>query len=114
MLSAKSRALSEKSCPFYRVLAEGHPSFLSHVGYEFSLIGKDQSVEDPDRLKLALEEAATVIPAWDRVGLRTLKRMMKTANRFDRQVAVCDGAMGSDLVTIPWMTYCRAMSHRLP
>ena len=48
---------------FYRTLAERKLPFLSHVGYEFSLIGKDQSVGDPDRLKLALEEGATVIAA---------------------------------------------------
>ncbi|MBI2733611.1 MAG: hypothetical protein HYX44_10025, partial [Aquabacterium sp.] len=34
---------------FYRALAERKLPFLSHVGYEFSLIGKDQSVGDPDR-----------------------------------------------------------------
>lgn len=48
---------------FYRTLAERRLPFLSHVGYEFSLIGKDQSVGNPDRLKLALEEGATVIAA---------------------------------------------------
>ena len=48
---------------FYRTLAERKLPFLSHVGYEFSLIGKDQSVGDPDRLNLALEEGATVIAA---------------------------------------------------
>lgn len=36
---------------------------LSHVGYEFSLIGKDQSPGDPNRLRPALEEGATVIAA---------------------------------------------------
>jgi predicted TIM-barrel fold metal-dependent hydrolase len=46
---------------FYRTLAERKLPFLSHVGYEFSLIGKDQSVGDPDRLRLALDEGATVI-----------------------------------------------------
>ncbi len=34
---------------FYRALAERKLPFLSHVGYEFGLIGKDQSVGDPDR-----------------------------------------------------------------
>lgn len=38
---------------FYRALAERKLPFLSHVGYEFSLIGKDQSVGDPDRLRVA-------------------------------------------------------------
>ena len=37
--------------PFYRALAERRLPFLSHVGYEFSLIGKDQSVGDPGRLR---------------------------------------------------------------
>jgi len=46
---------------FYRTLAERKLPFLSHVGYEFSLIGEDQSVGDPDRLRLALDEGATVI-----------------------------------------------------
>ncbi len=148
--------------PFYRALAERKLPFLSHVGYEFSLIGKDQSVGDPDRLQVALDEGATVIAAhacsyglifyekfiptlrefvkrypsfycdisaltlpnrlrmllylrrypelhdrllfgtdyplsvfhfaaWGRVGLGTLRRMIKTKNRFDRQVEVCNG-----------------------
>ena len=36
---------------------------LSHVGYEFSLIGKDQSVGDPNRLRMALDEGVAVIAA---------------------------------------------------
>jgi uncharacterized protein len=147
---------------FYRALAERKLPFLSHVGYEFSLIGKDQSVGDPDRLKLALEEGVTVIAAhacsyglmvyekflptfrdfakcyphfyadisaltlpnrlkmllhlrrhpelydrllfgtdyplsvfhlaaWGRVGWRALREMIRTKNRFDRQVEVCRG-----------------------
>jgi len=147
---------------FYRALAERKLPFLSHVGYEFSLIGKDQSVGDPDRLKLALDEGATVIAAhacsyglmlyekflptfqdfakryphfyadisaltlpnrmrmllhlrrypeiherllfgtdyplsvfhvaaWGRVAFGTLLKMVRTKNRFDRQVEVCNG-----------------------
>jgi len=147
---------------FYRALAERKLPFLSHVGYEFSLIGKDQSVGDPERLRLALDEGATVIAAhacsyglilyekflptlldfvkrypqfycdisaltlpnrfrmllhlrkhpevharllfgtdyplsvfhiaaWGRVGLSTLRAIIRTKNRFDRQVAVCRG-----------------------
>ncbi|HTL62333.1 MAG TPA: amidohydrolase family protein [Nitrospira sp.] len=146
--------------PFYRALAERRLPFLSHVGYEFSLIGKDQSVGNPDRLELALDEGVTVIAAhacsyglmvyerflpvlldfskryanfyadisaltlpnrlgmllhlrrhpeiydrllfgtdyplsvthvaaWGRLGLRTLGRIIRTTNRFDRQYAVC-------------------------
>jgi len=148
--------------PFYRALAERKLPFLSHVGYEFSLIGKDQSVGDPDRLQVALDEGATVIAAhacsyglifyekfiptlrdfvkcypnfycdisaltlpnrlrmllhlrrypeiherllfgtdyplsvfhiaaWGRVAFGTLRTMIKTKNRFDRQVEVCSG-----------------------
>jgi len=147
---------------FYRVLAERKLPFLSHVGYEFSLIGKDQSVGDPDRLRVALDEGATVIAghacsyglmfhekflptfhdlakryphfyadisaltlpnrmrmllhlrrypeiherllfgtdyplsvfhvaAWGRVGPGKLSEMIRTTNRFDRQVLVCRG-----------------------
>jgi len=147
---------------FYRALAERKLPFLSHVGYEFSLIGKDQSVGDPDRLRLPLDEGATVIAAhacsyglmlyekfiptlhdlarrypsfyadisaltlpnrfrmllhlrkhpglqghllfgtdyplsvfhiaaWGRVGLGRLLKMIRTKNRFDRQVEVCNG-----------------------
>lgn len=148
--------------PFYRALAERNLPFLSHVGYEFSLIGKDQSVGEPDRLRLALDEGAIVIAAhacsyglilyekflptlrdlvtryphfyadisaltlpnrmqmllhlrrypevherllfgtdyplsvfhaaaWGRVAFDTLRKMIRTKNRFDRQVEVCHG-----------------------
>jgi predicted TIM-barrel fold metal-dependent hydrolase len=148
--------------PFYRALAQRKLPFLSHVGYEFSLIGKDQSMGDPDRLRLALDEGVMVIAAhacsyglmvhekflptlrelsqryanfyadisaltqpnrlgmllhlrrypeihkrllfgtdyplsvfhlaaWGRVGLGTLGTMIRTKNRFDRQVVVCQG-----------------------
>jgi predicted TIM-barrel fold metal-dependent hydrolase len=147
---------------FYRTLAERKLPFLSHVGYEFSLIGKDQSLGDPDRLRVALDEGATVIAghacsyglmfyekflptfqdlakryphfyadisaltlpnrmrmllhlrhypeiherllfgtdyplsvlhvaAWGRVAFGMLRKMIRTKNRFDRQVEVCDG-----------------------
>jgi uncharacterized protein len=49
--------------PFYRALAGFHLPLLTHVGYEFSLIGQDQSVGDPGRLRAALDEGVTVIAA---------------------------------------------------
>ena len=52
-----------KHKPFYRALAESRLPLLSHVGYEFSLIGKDQSVGDPNRLRVPLDEGTTVIAA---------------------------------------------------
>ena len=48
---------------FYRELGKLGLPLLSHVGYEFSLMGKDQSVGDPNKLRTALEEGATVIAA---------------------------------------------------
>lgn len=48
---------------FYRALARTKIPLLSHVGYEFSLLGKDQSVGNPDRLRLALDEGVTVVAA---------------------------------------------------
>ena len=146
--------------PFYRAMASRGLPLLSHVGYEFSLIGKDQSVGDPDRLRTPLEEGVTVIAAhacsyglmlyekflptfrqlvrtypncygdvsaltlpnrlkmllalrhepeiqsrllfgtdyplsvthlaaWGRVALRSLRTLMRTTNRFDRQFLVC-------------------------
>jgi uncharacterized protein len=147
---------------FYRALAERKLPLLSHVGYEFSLVGKDQSLGDPDHLQLALEEGTTVIAAhacshglilyekflptlmrlskqyphfyadisaltllnrlamllklrhypelhnrllfgtdyplpvlhlaaWGRVAFGRLRDMIRTKNRFDRQVKVCQG-----------------------
>ncbi len=151
-----------KYIPFYRALAERQLPLLSHVGYEFSLIGKDQSVGDPDRLSTALDQGVTVIAAhacsyglvlyekfiptfhafakrypnfyadisaltlpnrlrmllhlrqypevhdrllfgtdyplsvfhlaaWGRVRLGSMWKMIRTTNRFDRQVEVCNG-----------------------
>ncbi len=148
--------------PFYRALTERNLPFLSHVGYEFFLIAKDQSAGDPNRLRVPLDEGTTVIAAhacsyglilyekflptlrtlskgyqnfyadissltlpnrlrmllhltrypeiydrllfgtdyplsvfhlaaWGRVSLGTLRDMIRTKNRFDRQVAVCRG-----------------------
>lgn len=152
----------QKYKPFYRALAGRKLPFLSHVGYEFSLIGKDQSVGEPERLRVALDEGATVIAAhacsyglilyekflptlldlvkhypnfyadisaltlpnrfrmllhlrnypevqkrllfgtdyplsvfhiaaWGRVAFGSLRQMIQTKNRFDRQVEVCQG-----------------------
>ena len=49
--------------PFYRALAQAGIPLLSHVGYEFSLIGKDQSAGDVNHLRLPLDEGVTVIAA---------------------------------------------------
>ena len=49
--------------PFYKALARLGLPLLAHVGFEFSLIGHDQSVGDLARLVPALEEGTTVIAA---------------------------------------------------
>ncbi|MEK6548692.1 MAG: amidohydrolase family protein, partial [Nitrospirota bacterium] len=49
--------------PFYRKLAQLKLPLLSHVGYEFTLAGQDQSAGDPDRLRTALDEGVAVIAA---------------------------------------------------
>lgn len=49
--------------PFYEELAGRGIPLLSHVGFEFSLIGHDQSVGDLERLVPALEAGVTVIAA---------------------------------------------------
>ena len=48
---------------FYRALAKHKIPLLTHVGYEFSLWGKDQSVGDPAKVRIALDEGVTVIAA---------------------------------------------------
>lgn len=76
--------------PFYRALAEHRLPLLSHVGYEFSLIGKDQSAGDPAKLRVALDEGATVIAAhgcsnglvfWERF-LGTFLNLVKSYRNF--------------------------------
>lgn len=49
--------------PFYRAMAQRRLPLLSHIGYEFSLVGEDQTVGEPLRLRRALDEGVTVIAA---------------------------------------------------
>ncbi len=65
--------------PFYRALAENKLPLLSHVGYEFSLIGKDQSAGDPAKLRVALDEGTTVIAAHGcSYGLMFFEKFLRT------------------------------------
>lgn len=65
--------------PFYRALAERNLPLLSHVGYEFSLIGRDQSLGDPERLRASLDEGVTVIAAHAcSYGLMVYERFFPT------------------------------------
>lgn len=71
---------------FYRALAERRLPFLSHVGYEFSLIGKDQSVGDPARLRAPLDEGVTVIAAHAcSYGLMLYEKFLPTFQTLVRQ-----------------------------
>jgi predicted TIM-barrel fold metal-dependent hydrolase len=75
-----------KYTAFYRALVERKLPFLSHVGYEFSLIGKDQSVGDPGRLRLALDEGVTVIAAHAcSYGLMVYERFLPVLLTFAKQ-----------------------------
>src|SRR5437867_9986332 len=49
--------------PYYEKLAQLKIPLMSHVGYEFSVIGRDQTAGDPNKLRVPLEEGATVIAA---------------------------------------------------
>lgn len=74
--------------PFYRAMAKLKIPLLSHVGYEFSLIGQDQSVGDPERLVPALEEGVTVIAAHGcSFGLflyeKHFKTMLRLVDRYE-------------------------------
>ncbi len=52
-----------KHRPFWEECAKLKLPVLSHIGFEFSLLGQDQSVGNPERLIPALEAGATVIAA---------------------------------------------------
>lgn len=72
--------------PFYRAMAEHRLPLLSHVGYEFTLSGTDQSLGDPEKLIPALEEGVTVIAAHGcSYGLFFYERYFKTMLNLVRQ-----------------------------
>ncbi|MBI5210819.1 MAG: amidohydrolase family protein [Elusimicrobia bacterium] len=74
--------------PFYKALARLGIPLLGHVGHEFSLVGRDQSVGDLGRLVAALEEGVTVIAAHGcSSGLVVVERhlplMLDLVRRFE-------------------------------
>jgi len=70
---------------FYGAMAKYKIPLLSHVGYEFSLWGKDQSVGDPARTRLALDEGVTVIAAHGAsYGIFFYEKYWKTLLEFVR------------------------------
>jgi uncharacterized protein len=72
--------------PFYRALARLKIPLLSHVGYEFSLAGRDQSAGDPKRLRSALDKGVTVVAAHGcSQGLFFPEPHLKTALEFARR-----------------------------
>ncbi len=69
--------------PYYKAMARLGLPLLSHVGYEFSLIGQDQSAGDPQRLRPALEAGVTVIAAHGcSTGLFFRERHLETMFEF--------------------------------
>jgi predicted TIM-barrel fold metal-dependent hydrolase len=70
---------------FYRALAARGLPLLSHVGYELSLLGKDQSLGDPNRLRTPLDEGVTVIAAHAcSYGLMIYEKFLPTFRRMVR------------------------------
>jgi predicted TIM-barrel fold metal-dependent hydrolase len=86
--------------PFYRALAARGLPLLSHVGYELSLIGKDQSLGDPDRLRVPLDEGVTVIAAHAcSYGLMLYEKFLPTFRRLVRTYPRCFGDVSA--LTLP-------------
>jgi hypothetical protein len=76
----------KRHLPFYQALARLKLPLLSHVGYEFSLSGRDQSAGDPQRLRAALDEGVSVIAAHGcSHGLFFAEPHLKTALEFARR-----------------------------
>jgi predicted TIM-barrel fold metal-dependent hydrolase len=76
----------QRYVPFYRALARLKLPLLSHVGYEFSLAGRNQSAGDPARLRNALEEGVAVIGAHGcSQGLFGYEPHLKTVAEFVRR-----------------------------
>ncbi len=72
--------------PFYRALSRFKIPLLSHVGYEFSLLGRDQSAGDLARLRCALDEGVSIIAAHGcSHGLFFPEPHLKTALEFARR-----------------------------
>jgi len=65
--------------PFYRMLARHKIPLLTHVGFEFSLGVTSQSLGDPKRLRVPLEEGVAVIAAHGcSYGLVVYERFYRT------------------------------------
>ncbi len=75
---------------FYRALARHKIPLLSHIGVEYSVKARDQSVGNPERLELALREGATVIAAHAcssgyviaQPHVKTMLRLVREQPRF--------------------------------
>jgi hypothetical protein len=79
----------KRHLPFYRALARLRLPILTHVGFEFSLIGQDQSVGDVSRWRAALDEGSIVIGAHGCsngafVGERHFPAMAEFVRRYER------------------------------
>ena len=90
---------ADRRCrPFYRRLVEHRLPLLSHSGCEFTLVGADQSLGDPGRLLLALDEGVTVISAhagstglflWEKYRGTILHLLHRYSNYYLDSSALC-------------------------
>jgi hypothetical protein len=72
---------------FYRKLCDNGIPLLSHTGFEFTMKTLDQKLGDPEKLRLALEEGATVIAAhcgvsYSGLSTRYLKKWLSLVKEY--------------------------------
>ena len=89
----------EKFMPTFQDLAKRYPHFYADISALTlpnrmrMLLHLRRYPEIHDRLLFGTDYPLSVfhIAAWGRVAIGTLHDMIRTKNRFDRQVAVCRG-----------------------
>src|SRR6267143_1129042 len=89
----------EKFLPILRDLAKHYPNFYSDISALTQpnrfrmLLHLRQYPEVHERLLFGTDYPLSVlhIAAWGRVAFGTLRKMIQTKNRFDRQFEVCNG-----------------------
>ena len=91
--------LYEKFLPTLQDFAKRYPNFYADISALTlpnrmgMLLHLRRHPELHDRLLFGTDYPLSVfhLAAWGRVGLRALRNIVRTTNRFDRQVAVCGG-----------------------
>jgi hypothetical protein len=91
--------LHEKFIPILHDFVKRYPNFYADISALTlpnrlrMLLHLRRHPEIQDRLLFGTDYPLSVfhLAAWGRVGLGSLGRMIRTKNRFDRQVEVCQG-----------------------